>query len=213
MREPVAIGQEDERVVCGPSQPDATRILENGIDGGAAACDRRDGADIAGATKDTLVTSRLQIADSGVKYSVTLFTLGASATSSAGTVSVVPDTVPPVVVSAGSLKNGSSTEVGVIFDESVDQASATTVSNYSLDSGTVTAARFVSNSSGTDTLEQGVVLTVTGVTPGNTYTLTVKGISDAKGNAMKTPVTVTFTSSAFTWISIGTVADFKPDAT
>ncbi len=174
---------------------------------------QRNGTDIPGATKSTLTTPRLQQSDSGVKYTVTLYTLGATTTSGEAAVTVVPDTVPPVVLSAGSLKTfAGGMEVGVIFDENLTEASATQVSKYSLDSGTVTAARFVSNSSGTDTIEQGVILTVTGITPGNNYTLTVNGVSDIKGNAMTTAQQVPFTASSFSWVSIGTVADFKPEA-
>lgn len=173
---------------------------------------QKNGVDIAGATASTFVTSRLIVADTGAKYAVALYTLGATNGSTTATVTVVTDTTPPVVVSAGSLQNGTATEVGVIFDEAVTAATATKLSNYTLGSGTVTAVRYVANSSGIDSLEQGVVLTVTGVTLGQANVVNVSGISDAKGNVMKTAVKVPFTASSFKWISIGRVADFKPDA-
>ena len=173
---------------------------------------QKNGVDIAGATASTFVTSRLIVADTGAKYAVALYTLGATNGTIAATVTVVTDTTPPVVVSAGSLQNGAATEVGVIFDEAVTAATATKLSNYTLGSGTVTAVRYVANSSGIGSLEQGVVLTVTGVTPGQANVVTVNGISDAKGNVMKTAVSVPFTASTFKWISIGRVAEFKPDA-
>src|SRR5207249_836952 len=112
-----------------------------------------------------------------------------------------------LVVSVGSLHNANpgveTMEIGVILSEDVKQPGAITLSNYSLNSGTITAARFVTNSSGINSLERGIVLTATGITPGNNYTLTVKGLSDLAGNVMPAPVDIQFTAGDWSWISIG----------
>ncbi len=168
--------------------------------------------DIVNATASSYTTPLLTIADSGTQYRAQLTSIGVAVTSSTAVVTVVGDVTPPAVLFAGSLKNGNNnnTEVTVVFDEPLkDAANATTLANYSLNSGAITAARYVTNSGGINSRQSGVVLTATGITPGTTYTLTVKGVSDTKNN-VRAATNIQFTASSYNWISIGGVAEFLP---
>jgi len=168
---------------------------------------KKNGTAIAGATKSTYTIPVQQLGDTGTKYTVVVSSGGApDVESSAATITVVADTVPPVLVSAGSLKTfAGGTEVGLLFDEALTGNSTTALSNYTINNGaTISAARYVTNSSGLNTFQQGVILTVTGVTAGNSYTVTAKGVADAKGNAITTAQSATFTASAYSWVGLGT---------
>lgn len=177
---------------------------------------KKNGVDIPGATQPSFSLPQQTLADSGIKYSVAVSAPGAGSVLSAeATITVVADTIPPVLVSAGSLKNFTGpSEVGLIFDEALSASSIGTLANYTLNNGaTVTAARHVTNSSGLNRFEQGIILTVNNLTAGNNYTVTVKGVADAKGNAIVTPQSASFTASTFNWISIGaTAGDVKNEA-
>jgi hypothetical protein len=96
----------------------------------------------------------------------------------------------------GAVKNAAgSFDVGVSFDEPVNEAQATTLANYTLSAGTASAAKYYKGS-------PGVVLTVTGLTAGSKYSVTVKNITDLKGNKM-TDTTVDFTVSTMAWGVVG----------
>jgi hypothetical protein len=167
---------------------------------------KKNGTAIPGATGPTFTLPVQTLADTGAKYTVEVNAAGAPVQeSAAATVTVVADTTPPNLVSAGSLKTfAGGSEVGLLFDEALTGSTTTAVANYTIDNGAaITAARYVTNSSGLNSFQQGVILSVTGVTPGNTYTVTAKGVADAKGNAIATPQSATFTASNFSWISLG----------
>lgn len=93
------------------------------------------------------------------------------------------DTTPPQVVSASAATDHS---VDVVFNEAVDQATAETVSNYSITSGlSVTGAALQPDG-------KTVRLTTTAQTNGAAYTVSVNNVKDISGNAMTTPGTATF---------------------
>lgn len=163
---------------------------------------RKNGADIAGATSSSYTTPLLTLADNGAKYTVKVTVPGAEVISAEATLTVTADTIPPKVVSAGGVRKGTGIEVGVIFDETVDAASLV-AANFSLSAGTVSGARHVPNSSGKTSLEDGAILTTTGLTAGSSYQLTVTGVKDAKGNTMAA-TTVPFTVSSMTYAALGT---------
>ena len=168
--------------------------------------------DIPDATKTSYSTGVLASSDNGTQFRVKLTSPGAETNSNSATLTVITDTFAPQVVSVGTLRNANNntTEIGIIFDDLLENAPATNKSNYSLNTGTITAARFVANSSGITSLEKAVVLTVTGMTAGNSYTLTVKGLSDPSGNTMPAPVNFPFTAGSFAWISIGRTTEWTP---
>jgi hypothetical protein len=177
---------------------------------------QRNGVNIAGATSATYTTPRQTLANNGDVYRVVVSAPGATPTPSSGaTLTVNRDTVPPVLLSAGSLTTFTGgDEVSLTFDEALAASSVATLSNFTLNNGaTVTGARIVPNSSGLDTTESGIILTATGITPGNTYTVTVQGVTDVPGNPITPAQSKTFTASAFSWVSIGdTIAGVSNEA-
>ena len=109
-----------------------------------------------------------------------------------------PDTVPPFVANVTATDNS----LSVVFNEVLDQATAETVSNYSLDNNiSVTAASL-----------NGSVVTLSvspALTEGNTYTLTANNIADAAGNVMTTPSTFTFTYGVSSEFQVANIAELR----
>ena len=164
---------------------------------------KKNGVAIDGATSATYKTPLTTLADNGAKYTVDISGPGAAVTSAEAILTVIPDTFPPAIVSAGALRSeAGAVQVSAIFDEALN-LSTVTAANFSLSSGTVTGATYVENSSTYRSLERGVTLDTTGLTPGNTYTLTVRNVRDLKGNAIST-ATAQFTVQRLTWAAIGT---------
>lgn len=163
---------------------------------------KKNGVNIDGATSSTYKTPLTALADNGSKYSVVLAAPGATATSADATLTVIPDTFPPAIVSAGAVRNAAGTfDVGVVFDEAVNP-STITAGNFTITGGTVSGATHIPNSSTYKSLEQGAVLTVSGLTAGSTYTLTVKNVKDIKGNAIAS-ATAQVTAQKLTFAAIG----------
>jgi len=169
---------------------------------------KKNGVDIAGETTATLIVAAPTLADSGTKYSVLFGAPGAvDIVSPEVTLTVIPDTIPPVVVSASGLRNQAGTvEVGIIFDEPLATPASLALANFTLSSGTVTAARYLENSSGLTSRQRGIVLRTTGLTPGSSYTLTVKDIVDVKGNKSAAS-TIGFQVGRLTWADLATTRD------
>ena len=95
-----------------------------------------------------------------------------------------PDTDPPTLLAADA---DSPTSVTVSYSEPVDQVSAETAGNYSIDQGvTVSAASLALN--GRD-----VVLTVSPVPEGVEHTVTVSNVMDTAGNTISPGSQITFT--------------------
>ena len=109
-----------------------------------------------------------------------------------------PDTVPPFVANVTASDNS----LGVVFNEVLDQATAETVSNYTLDNNiSVTAASL-----------NGSVVTLSvspALTEGSTYTLTVNNVADVAGNAMTTPSTFTFTYGVSSEFQVANIAELR----
>ena len=109
-----------------------------------------------------------------------------------------PDTIPPFVANVTATDNS----LGVVFNEVLDQATAETVSNYSLDNNiSVTAASL-----------NGSVVTLTvspALTEGGTYTLTANNIADVAGNVMTIPSTFTFTYGVSSEFQVANIAELR----
>lgn len=108
-----------------------------------------------------------------------------------------PDTDAPFVANVTPAGN----TLGVVFNEVLEQASAETASNYTLDNNiSVTAASL-----------NGSVVTLT-VSPalaeGSTYTLIVNNVADVAGNVM-TPDTITFTYGVSTDFQVANIAALR----
>ncbi len=127
----------------------------------------RNGTLIPGASGSIYTTPTLLPADSGNVYKVVVTDLFSTANAS-GTVTVTPDTVPPHLVSATIGAGG----VTVVFDKSLDPASANMAANYTINGGaTVNSATLRSDG-------KTVMLNVTGAASGNCYLLSVNSIAD-----------------------------------
>ncbi|HLH54495.1 MAG TPA: hypothetical protein VKY92_12845 [Verrucomicrobiae bacterium] len=103
-----------------------------------------------------------------------------------------------VVNGAGALlgTNGTSYDVGLSYSLLPDQASATTLANYTIAGATVTGITSLTNSS------PGVVLQVTGLHVGSNYTVAVSGLKDNVGNTISA-TNLTFTVSRMQWGVVG----------
>ena len=109
-----------------------------------------------------------------------------------------PDTIPPFVANVTASDNS----LGVVFNEVLDQATAETVSNYTLDNNISVAAASLNGSV--------VTLSVSpALTEGNTYTLTVNNVADAAGNVMTTPSTFTFTYGVSSEFQVANIAELR----
>jgi len=179
---------------------------------------KRNGTAIAGANSTSYSTGLLALSDTGTQFAVDINSPGApSVTSQTATLTVIKDTTPPTVVSAGSLLTfAGGTEIGVIFDKPMTGSSLTAAANFTLDNGaTVSAARYVTNSSGFTTFlpdgtrvpdrQQGAILTVSALNPATSYHVTVKNVSDYLTNVL-TSQTVPVVQAPFTWVGMGDVA-------
>ena len=170
-------------------------------------------ANITGATGTSYTTPILVLGDNGTKFRVVISAPGNTVNSSEVLLTVAKDTIPPQVVSAGALKNSGGTfDVGVIFDEALD-VSTVISGNFTLSAGTITGVKYIANSSTAFSLQSGVVVTASGLTPGSTYTITTKNLKDLKGNA-SSAVTTSFKVQALTWVALGDPANHLfPDST
>ena len=108
-----------------------------------------------------------------------------------------PDTFPPNLVSVAALpsQSGLTFDVGVTFDEPLNSASATIPSNYHISAGSITAVKYFAAS-------PGVVLTVSGLTAGTAYSVTVTGVADPYGNDI-TSANLPGTFSSMHWGVVG----------
>ena len=152
----------------------------------------KNGTAISGATSPAYTTPKLALTD-GAKYSVTVSVPGLSTTSADAILTVVADTFPPKPL-ASALKNQAGTyDVGIAFDEDVEPVEVAKQANYSISAGTITAFKGY---------KTGAALTVTGLTPGTTYTVTVKNVADLKANKIAT-ATADFTVGKMAWGVVG----------
>ena len=176
------------------------------------------GANLSSPASATYTTGFLTISADGTQYRVALVANDASLTTAPVTVSIIADTTAPVVLSASGVSRVDNTavtdgtagftggsaavEVGLVVDKPLDTTASLALANFHLNSGTVTAARYVANSSGNASLERGIVLSTTGLTPGASYTLTVSGLKDLNGN-VSSAATVPVKVSKMTWSGLG----------
>jgi hypothetical protein len=136
-------------------------------------------------------------ADNNAKYKVRIVVPGKAVESQEATLTVVSDTVPPVPM-AGALPSstGNTVDVGVGFDEPVEDASAGVQANYSISKGTIQTFTYYSKS-------KSALLKVAGLSPGETATVTVRNVADTKGNRI-TSADATFTvSGKLKWGVVG----------
>lgn len=108
-----------------------------------------------------------------------------------------PDTDAPFVASV----NPDGNTLAVIFNEALDQVSAETASNYTLNNGITVNTATLNNSV--------VTLAVTpALAEGNTYTLIVNNVADVAGNVM-TADTITFTYGVDPQFQVANIAALR----
>ena len=150
---------------------------------------------IAGATNATLVLPNVPLSQNGSFYRCILTNIVGSVTSSYAMLTVLRDTTPPVL---GTVVNFGATNIVVNYSKAVDPATGANVSHYA-----------VSGSIGVQTAvlagAQTVVLTVSPLTLGNTYTVTVNGVLDraATPNLIAANSQVSFVAKDFVPYDIG----------
>lgn len=157
---------------------------------------QKGGIDIPGATSSAVTLNNLQMSDAGM-YDVRVFNSASTATSSSVNLSVIP--YPPIPSASAMTRNDGVVEVGVAFDEPVNLSSLVQ-GNFSLNTGSVTGLKIATNSFVT---YESAVLQTTGLTPGSSYVLTIKNVSDLNGNTI-TSTNVNFTVGQLTWAETGT---------
>ncbi len=155
----------------------------------------KNGVAITGANGATYMIASPQTSDAGT-YTVKVYNSGYSATSGGVAITINPDTTPPLIMAGSALMNhGGTYDIGMVFNKVMDQASATTLANYSLSSGTITAVNYITNS-------PSVLVTASGLSAGATVTVTVKNLADYLGNKIVT-TNFQFAVSAMGWGEVG----------
>lgn len=142
----------------------------------------KNGTPIPGATGDKYTTPPTTLSDSNAQFQAQIFTLRGQTNSAIATLTVLPDTTPPVPAAAsivGTNVGSTTIQVGVSFDEPVNQADLV-AGNFTLIGGSGTI-RFPTNSYGDF---KSVIFDTTGLIPGNSYTVRVANVRDLKGNAI-----------------------------
>jgi hypothetical protein len=152
---------------------------------------------LVGETKASYTTPALVVADTGRQYKVLATVPGFTVPSSIATVTVNADTIAPKIVSVAALpsRTGNTFDVGVTFDEPLEPGSAGTQGNYAISAGTITGIKFYPTS-------PGVVLTVSGLTAGTAYSVTVINVADPYGNHI-TSANLPGTYSSMHWDIVG----------
>lgn len=130
----------------------------------------RNNTAIPGATMPYYVL-RATSADSGAEFSVRVTSNGGAPITSPGAVlSVVGDSAPPMLVSAGTTP-GNPTLIQVVFSEEVKPQTATNLANYSLPGATLQSATMLADG-------KTVQLKTSFLAPDQSWALTVKDVTD-----------------------------------
>ncbi len=135
----------------------------------------RDGQPVSGVL-DKLIITNVQPADNGAVFRVVISNSFGSVTSAVATLTVLPDNIPPALLSASA--DCVSNKVTLTFSEWLDVASATEQFNYTL-SGGINILNVVLAADG-----RTVCLFVDTLPPGITNTVTVDGVADLAGNTI-----------------------------
>lgn len=140
----------------------------------------KNGEAIDGATGLSLTVSGAAMSDDGAVYSVEVTGADGSATSDDAVLTVIPDTVAPSVLGAKGIS--SLTEVVLTFSEPMDQATAETPGNYSINGGGLNVTDASLSPSGTV-----VTLTTASQTLGTKYTIIINNLIDSAASPNPLP--------------------------
>jgi len=155
---------------------------------------QRNSNNIPGATSSTLTLAAVALTNSGSFYRCVLSNSLGLTISSNATLTVTPDTVAPLLLSAASAGYSG---VRVTFSEPVQPLTATNPANYVITNSAGTLAVIGANFGASN---QTIVLTTANQTPGNRYVLTVNNVRDASSNTnlIAANSQAVFTNIAFT---------------
>jgi uncharacterized repeat protein (TIGR03806 family) len=164
---------------------------------------RVNGTNVPGAAgvKSVCAVSNVSVAlNNGQSYRCVISNASGSITSAPATLTVIPDTNAPTLVSAG---NAGLTNVIVRFSESVEAASAGNPANYSI-------APAISVLSASLTDPQTATLAVSPLTLNSNYTVTVNNVRDMATvpNTIATNSQISFTAQAYGLEARGTFGPF-----
>jgi hypothetical protein len=137
--------------------------------------------------------------DNGAIFTIQALTLRGVLTSTNAVLTVIKDTFPPVALIGSITRNDGVIEVGVAFDEPIDN-STLVPANFTVIGAATTTFKLATNSYGD---YSGVVLDTTGLSPGGSYTCRVKNVSDVYTNIMPQTDTA-FTVGPVKWAESGT---------
>jgi len=157
---------------------------------------RRNGVNIPGATNSALEFSPVALTDNNARFSVALTNQYGSAISGEGTLTVLPDTTRPTLV---QVESRSDRTLRVVFSESVAAAGAQLSANYRLNGGATVSAAVAEPDGRT------VLLTVSPLIFGQSYTLTVNNVTDRAGtpNPIQANSTRSFVVLEYTPTDVG----------
>ena len=131
---------------------------------------QRAGTNLPGQTATNLLVGPVSLADSGSVFRCVAVNFAGTSFTTNALLRVVPDTTPPTISSVGNL--GDNQIITVVFSEPVSAATATAMTNYTINNG----VSVLNASFGPD--NRTVVLTTTPLAFNTTYTLTVNNVRD-----------------------------------
>jgi len=130
---------------------------------------RRNGVNLGGALGASYTLPQVGLNDHGARFDCVVSNAVGNRTSAEATLTVLADSTPPLLISVANLNSNA---VQVDFSEAVEPASATNLSNYSMNNGiSVTAASFGASA-------RTMHLTTSPLLRGASYTLTVSNVRD-----------------------------------
>jgi hypothetical protein len=129
---------------------------------------------ILGAYSATYTTPLTSLANNGDQYRVVLTTLNFQTNSSAGTLTVQPDTTQPVVGEIGATPGF----IYVTWNKLLDPTSALNIANYAVSGGVAVTSATMTNMVAGAYAAATVQLAISGATAGNSYKLTVNNVKD-----------------------------------
>jgi hypothetical protein len=142
---------------------------------------------ISNANATAYTTPPLTLAQNGAQFRAVLTTAGATTNSAVATVTVVPDSHPPVPIQVVSV-SANARAVGVAFSESLDPSSAQMATNYVFTPGNLTATSATLDATGTNVL----VTVATPLPQSTSLTLAIANVKDAEGNPVPPGTTISF---------------------
>lgn len=162
------------------SQPTNVTVVEGGVATFSVQLARklgatyqwfRNGEPIPGATQSSYALGPVRLADSGSSFQCRITNPYGTTNSASATLTVLPDTTRPTLVSVVNL--GDDRLVTVVFSEPVEASSATAATNYTLTGGVAVESASLLDDGMTVVLRTDAPLSV-----GVTYTLTVNNVRD-----------------------------------